>query len=266
MTRGKEKRTIVYFDELNDEFSDAKIEAKKIDSKWDYLRENPFKRVLHVIIYRLIADPLARIYLKCKFRHKIVNKELIHSCKSGFFAYGNHTQIMADPLIPHMMTLPKRAYIIVHPNNVSMKGIGWALPYCGALPLPDDIGANKNFLKAIEKIVHKKKRGVFIYPEAHIWPYYTKIRPFVDTSFYYPIKEGVPSFCFTNVYKKRKNPNKCQIITYVDGPFYPNEELPLKERRKDLRDRIYETMKERSLLSDYEGIIYINGNEVKKDD
>lgn len=266
MKKGAEKKTIVYHDELNDDFSVAEITPKKIDGKWDYLRENPFKRILHFILYRLVAAPLAWLYLKIKFRHKVVGKKAIHACKTGFFAYGNHSQEIGDPLIPHMLTLPKRAYIIVHPNNVSMKKIGWLLPYCGALPLPDDVEANKNFLKAIDKVIHKKKRGIFIYPEAHLWPYFTKIRPFLDTSFYYPIKEDVPCFSFVNVYKKRKNPNKCQIVTYVDGPFYPNEDLPLKERRKELRDRVYETMRERSLLSDYEGIIYIKGDEEKKDD
>lgn len=43
----------------------------------------------------------------------------------------------------------------------------------GALPLPDDAVATKNFLQAVETRIGEK-HAVTIYPEAHIWPYYTK--------------------------------------------------------------------------------------------
>ena len=47
------------------------------------------------------------------------------------------------------------------------------------------------------------------------------------------------------------------LFLYVDGPFYPNEELPLKERQQDLRDRVYEKMVERSGNSNIEHIKYV---------
>ena len=68
---------------------------------------------------------------------------------------------------------------------------------------------------------------------------------------------GTPVFCFTNTYQKRRFTDFPRMVTYVDGPFFPNTELPPKERRKDLRDRVYRTMTERSLLSDVERIRYI---------
>ena len=62
---------------------------------------------------------------------------------------------------------------------------------------------------AIDQIVADKKT-ILIYPEAHIWPYYTKIRPFPSTSFRYPIKFNVPSFSITTTYQKvgKRKPNK----------------------------------------------------------
>lgn len=170
------------------------------------------------------------------------------------FIYGNHTQATADALIPTFITHPANAYVIVHPNNVSMPVLGRITPYIGALPLPDDIAASRNFRTIIDKRV-REGSPIFIYPEAHIWPYYTGIRPFPDDSFYYPIKYNVPVFCFTNTYKRHGN-GKPQIVTYVDGPFYPDEGLPLKERRRDLRDRVYDCMKQRSLESDIVWIEY----------
>ena len=44
---------------------------------------------------------------------------------------------------------------------------------------------------------------------------------------------------------------------YVDGPFYPDMELPLKERQKKLRDQVYDAMCERAKLSDCDYIRYV---------
>lgn len=96
-----------------------------------------------------------------------------------------------------------------------------------------------------------------IYPEAHIWPYYTKIRPFKDVSFRYPLEYDTKSFCITNVYKKRRFSKTPRIVTYVDGPFLINRDLDKKEARRDLRDRIYNQMVIRSKENNYELIKYI---------
>ena len=90
--------------------------------------------------------------------------------------------------------------------------------------------------------------GITIYPEAHIWPKYNKIRPFLSVSFSYPSKLNAPCYTKTTVYKATKN-GKTKPVIYFDGPFYPNMNLPYKERQQDLRDRIYNQMQERTLTS-----------------
>ena len=103
-----------------------------------------------------------------------------------------------------------------------------------------------------------KGYAITIYPEAHIWPYYTKIRPFKDVSFKYPIQLEKPAFCITNTYQSYgKNNKKIKIVSYIDGPFYPNKELTLKEQQKELRNKIYNCMEERSENSNIEHIKYI---------
>ena len=256
--KGKEK--VIYFtDELNDEFSTAKITPKKIDGKFKYLHKNPFWYVLRFVLYRLIAIPFGWLFLKLKFHHKIKNRQVLKQArKTGAYIYGNHTQASADPFVPTMLTFPKSAYLIVHPSNVSIKGVGWAMPYLGALPLPDDITATRHFMEALNHFANKNK-NVVIYPEAHIWPYYTGIRPFKSTSFKYPIKFNKPVFCFTNTYQKRGK--KVKMVTYVDGPFYPDKKLSLKEQEQDLRNQVYEQMTERSKLNNIDVIKYIRKNE-----
>ena len=127
----------------------------------------------------------------------------------------------------------------------------------GAIPIPGNKKAMKNFLDIIEKRISKKS-SITIYPEAHIWPYYTKIRPFKSVSFKYPVKLDVPAYCITNTYQSYgKNKDKIKIVTYIDGPFFPDKNLTPKEQEQDLRNKVYEKMVERSKNSNIEYIKYV---------
>ena len=52
-------------------------------------------------------------------------------------------------------------------------------------------------------------------------------------------------FAKTTVYKKTRS-GKTKPVIYLDGPFYPNKDLPMKEAQIDLRNRIYNAMVERA--------------------
>ena len=47
----------------------------------------------------------------------------------------------------------------------------------------------KEFRKAIAYRVGQNQ-SVAIFPEAHVWPYYTGIRPFSDASFQFAVDTG----------------------------------------------------------------------------
>lgn len=241
----KEQKIIYYQDELNDEFAGDHIKAKRIDGAYRYLREDWLGKFSHMFWYRIVAIPMAKLYMKIHFHHKIVGAEVLQqAADTGYFMYGNHTHFLADALIPTMVSLPKETYVIVHPNNVSMPVLGRITPSLGALPLPDDREAAKHFVEAVSTCIDRKK-CVMIYPEAHIWPFYTDIRPFKDTSFRYPVQKKVPVFCLTNTYQKGSSDKTPQIVTYIDGPFYPDASLPAKQQKKILRDQVYTAMKRR---------------------
>ena len=219
------------------------------------------REVLSPEMEEMYLKPIATFYSKFIAKQKIVNKGLLKKFKfTGYFLYGNHTHDLGDALIPHFANFPKHNYLIVHANNVSMPFLGKITPHVGALPLPDTKGAYKNFISAIDQRI-REKNCIIIYPEAHIWPYYTKIRPFTDVSFTYPIKLDVPTFCFTNTYQKRRFSKKPRVVTYIDGPFYANTDLSPKEQRKHLRDQVYECMCERAKNSNVEYIKYIKKEE-----
>ena len=259
-------KTVYYTDEHNDEFSSAVITPKRIDENWKYLRRDfgwHFKRFLS---YWVIAHPVGWLFCKWKFHWTVKNKKVIKEIKKkgkkkqGFFMYGNHTQQTGDAVIPSLCVNPRSVYIVVHANNVSMPYLGRVTPYMGALPLPDNLKAARNFKEAVHTR-YKQGNIVLVYPEAHIWPYYTGIRDFPTTSFRYPVELNAPCFTMTNTYQKRKWSKKPKIVSYMDGPFYPDESLPPKERAQELRNRIYAKMKERSALSNCEYIRYLPKEE-----
>ena len=253
----KEQKTIYYKDEINDEFSIPKIEARVIDENYKY-NHNILWDFCSCILQNFISMPIKLLYQKIRFRLKYVGKENLKKCKDqGYFIYANHTQPFADTFIPSVADYPKRNFLIVNPVNISLKGTGTLVEMLGAIPIPNNKDGMKNFLDEIKRKI-EKKYSITIYPEAHIWPYYTKIRPFKSVSFKYPVKLNTPIFCMTNTYQRygKKN-NKIKIVTYIDGPFYPNKELNFKEQQQDLRDRVYNKMVERSKNSNIEHIKYI---------
>ncbi len=257
MSKESLPETIYFTDPLHDEFSTMEIHADPIDENYKYLRDKGFfGRFRRNFLFFLIAKPIAKIYLKTKFRHEIVGKwKLKRYKKQSYFIYGNHTQIIGDALMPAFILSPRKINVIVHPNNIFIPGIGKFVPLLGGLPLPSNQEAKKNFTEAIETRV-KQHQPIVIYPEAHIWPYYTGIRPFKSDSFVYPVYYGTPTFCFTNTYHQRKN-GKVRIRTFVDGPFFPDPEMSPRDAKEFLRNEVFNAMSERAALSDFEKIKYI---------
>lgn len=249
-----------YSDELNDDFANNDIKTKKLPKNYKYFSKNPIRKFFSFIIYHFIVTPIVFLLQKIFYHEKIVGrKKLKKHKKTGFFLFGNHTRAMGDAYCPSLLTFPKKAYIVVNPDAVSIKGIKWLVEDLGAIPVPSDlseINEFKNYYSAIKK--HAEKNHIItIYPEAHIWPFYTDIRPFNDTSFRFPVITKKPVFTFTSTYEKRKFGKGVKVTVYVDGPFFTDETLSVKDQTTNLRDVCYDTMKERSKLSTYSKNIFI---------
>lgn len=257
MKQMQTNKIIYYEDELHDEFSTAKITPRVIDENYQYLHHSLWN-FFSFLLQNVISMPIKVFYAKIKFHHCSIGKEKLKKYrKQGYFIYGNHTQQFADTFLPSLGNYPKRNFFIVNPENISMKGLGTLVELLGAIPIPGNKTAMKHFLQAVEKRLQQKS-SITIYPEAHIWPYYTKIRPFLDVSFQYPIKYNVPTFCMTNTYQARgKKKNKVKIVTYIDGPFFADSSLSKKEAQKILRNQVLECMTKRSKANNIEYIKYV---------
>jgi 1-acyl-sn-glycerol-3-phosphate acyltransferase len=257
----KKDKVIYYHDELNDDFEGKNITPIKIDGNYKYIHKNLLWNLSAAILYRGILTPACWLYGKIKFGLKIENKEILKLCKnSGYFIYINHTQDLLDVMTPTFVGFPKRAFVIAHPSNVSMRGLKTIIRMLGALPIPGDMASSRNFMNAIQQKINNKN-VIAIYPEAHVWPYYTKVRPFKSTSFGYPVEFDAPVFSVTITYQKRKYRKEPKIVEYIDGPFFPDNSLSKKNAKEKLRNEIYNKMVERSNNSNIEVIKYIKETE-----
>ena len=251
---------LFYSNEQTDEVLNFKTKNRKIDKSYKYIHKNLFYNLWSFFTYRLIATPIAWFYFKLIKKVKFINKKVLKPHKKdGYFIYSNHTNQFGDAFWPALICFPKKPYVVVNPDNISIPFIGRCLKMWGALPIPSTIQATKNFNNAL-KFHLNKKRPILIYPEAHLWPYYTKIRNFSSTSFKYPVMFNKPVYTFTTIYKLKKQGKKPKVEIYVDGPFYPNYTINKKEAQKNLRNIVYLQMNERCKMSNYEYLKYFRSN------
>ena len=250
------QKTIYFKDELNDDFSGITRKTVEIDNDFKYINRSFFWKLGQFFVYRVVMVTVAHLYCKLKFGMKVKNGKVLEPYKKdGVFLFGNHTNVPLDGYIPNVLLSPKDVYFVVHPDNVSAKGTKTFMMMLGCLPLPSTVGAARNFLKALEE--RSTDSSVVIFPEAHVWPYYTDIRPFSSNSFKYPVSLNKPVFTFTTTYRKRRHHKLPGITVYVDGPFTADDALTKREQAQQIHDLAYTAMKERSACSNYEYIKYI---------
>ena len=250
------RKTLYYSDELHDEFSGVVRNTMSIDETYVYDHPNPLWQLCRFIVYRIIMTPVAFLYLKIKFHAEFVNRVVLKQSEGkSIFLFGNHTQIPGDGYIPSTIVFPKNCSVIVNADNVSLPGTLTFMKMVGAVPIPNKISGMRNYMNYLT-VLSRNNSCTTIFPEAHIWPYYTGIRPFPDDSFRYPAMYGLDTYCFTTTYQQRGHSSRVNMTVYVDGPFLINPGLSKKEGIRDLRDRVYTTMCARSRNSSYEHIIY----------
>lgn len=264
----KKTKIIYYKDELNDDFAGTNIKQKKVDANFKFINKNIIVSFFAFLLYYVIAVPVIWFYSTCIRHVKYVNRRAVRKLKKPCFLYGNHTGVI-DAYSPGLICYPKRSKILVSADTVSIKGIKNIVQMLGALPVPNDSSGMMKFVQAV-KYYNKKRYIITIYPEAHIWPFFTGVRNFKDTSFAYPVLTNSPVCAFFTAYSESKGFmhkfRKANVTVYVSDPIYPDTTLPRKEAQKKLRDEVYDFMKKCSEKhSTYSVIEYLPISE-KPDD
>ncbi len=247
---------IRYYREYSDDFVQSRNQDAGLPADFSWEQGN--HRLLSSALYWPLALS-AFIYSRLILRIRVVNRKALREAgDEGFFLYGNHTQPIGDAFAPACHVFPRRIAGIADPSNLGIPVLGNLLPMLGAIIVPARTKDMKAFIDAVRYCI-EKKRAVVIYPEAHVWPYCTFIRPFPDTSFRFPIDMNVPAFSMTTTYQRRMIGKKPRITVYIDGPF--RTELSGKEGRRKLHEDIAAAMTARSHASTYEYIRYVKEEE-----
>ena len=173
--------------------------------------------------------------------------------------YANHTNPFHDVFGP-AIAADRRIFTIISPVNLKIPGIGKTLPYIGGLPLGKTKEEKQAFNDAVDKRL-AQKNCLVIYPEAHVWPYATKIRKFPagDKSFKYAARNDLPIFTMTTTYHKRKDKKRGDLPRmdiYIDGPFWPDSAKSEDENRAELAKKAYDSMVKYSKKNSYEYFQY----------
>ena len=248
-------KKVRYYSSFTDDFETSKNQQYKMPEDYKWVRTDFVFRVLSGIIYCL-AVVFGAIYCRLFLHMRIKGRKNLKNINGDFFIYGNHTQPVGDVFIPALCVLPKRIFTVVSPANYCIPVIGNVLPFLGALPIADSLHGMRNFNAAIETRL-KEGHPVVIYPEAHVWEYYTEIRPFPEASFKFPTKLDKSVFAMTVTYRKSKAFKRPIMEVWLDGPFCAQGDT-VKEKTSDLHNKVYSAMLKRSQNSKYQYIEYIH--------
>jgi 1-acyl-sn-glycerol-3-phosphate acyltransferase len=238
-----------------------------VDAAFPFVHKGLIWKAASFLLYYVVALPLVTFYIRVINRTKVVNKKSLRQVRGGCFVYGNHTH-WSDAFLPHVIASGKRTYVIAGPDAVSIKGIRNIVMMLGAIPVPTQPRALHLFTDAIRQR-YSEKACIAIYPEAHIWPYYTGIRPFSAASFTYPAELGAPVVAMVTRYQERKSRRggiKTPARTIVlSDPIRPTAGLTAREAQIDLHRQVSEFMIEcASMPGNFEYVRYCRkGEEVQ---
>ncbi len=243
------KKITYYTDETKDDFAgleNINTVSTKVDKNFNFLPTSILFKVFSFVFYYLFACPILFLANLLFFKTKTVGRKNIKHLKNqGFFVYANHTHYKDAWLTPISVAPARKNYIISNKAAFEIPVVRHLVQAGGALPVPDTPVALINLSKAINKIIENKK-VITIFPEAHIWPYYTGIRPFPITSFRFAANANAPAVPVAVCYKQKKflgNIRKPKTVVFIGKPIYPKPNLTKKENAEFLRNQTYNYIK-----------------------
>lgn len=244
----------IHYTGFDQDFAESRRQNFRLPEDYDWIG-GWWRRIGGFLLYPIVLL-IDLIYMKCIAHISVKYRGTLRRARGGYFLYSNHTLVFGDVVNPFHICWPTRPYLICSAANLGIALIGWMLPAAGALPLPDDLSGLRKLSEAVSYRI-RQGRAVVVYPESHMWPYYTKIRPFKDGSFHYPIANHVPVFTATTTFQKSRLFKRPKITIYIDGPFGVDESLLRKQQQRDLADKVHKAMERRAKMSDFEYITYV---------
>ncbi|MFC6177530.1 1-acyl-sn-glycerol-3-phosphate acyltransferase [Companilactobacillus huachuanensis] len=242
-----------YYETFSDDFVGTNISQPIISKQYRWTFDGNGEKGLSQFINALLGF-MAKVYVNYQ-KINFIGCENLQNQTKGYVIYGNHTQINGDVLLPNYIFDSQKLSIIVNPANLEIPVIGRLIKFGGGLPIPKDVHQFGKFKNEIDSRLQKGGL-LMIYPEAHVWPYATKIRPFSKASFHFPVENNLDSFCVTTTYQKSKYFKRPRKTIFIDGPFHVPRVGSKKENQTELEREIRDCMINRAKNNTYEYICY----------
>lgn len=243
-----DKQTIYYYHSFQDDFVTSPQQQTQLPADFDYQRTRLGARCRSGLLRPWLRG-FAWTYQHLSLHLQVKNRQILQPYRNqGIYLYGNHTQTMGDAFLPFMVLGQRRPWIVASPANWGLPGLRHILAAGGAVPLPVGRQQFINFQKGLQIAIQRAK-AVVIYPEAHVWPYYSKIRPLPVAAFHYPATTKAPVFAMTVTYQQRHWGRRPKRTAYLDGPFFADPQLNRVGQQTQLRDQVAAAMQQRSQQS-----------------
>ena len=267
----KEERAFYYESEEDDPIKTDEQERHEevgLPLGYEFIPKNIFVRMYSATLFRIFWI-FGQWYERRYWRVKVHGREKLKLARGkGYVMYANHTNPFHDVFGP-AVAADRRIFTVISPVNLKIPGIGKYLPMIGGLPLGKTTEEKEAFNLAVDKRLSQRKVLV-IYPEAHVWPYYTGVRKFPagDKSLKYAVRNRVPVYAMTTTYHRRggrdrrKRGELPRMDVWIDGPFY-SEAKTEDARRAELAEKVYDAMKKRSKKNTYRYFEYIKKSDAR---
>lgn len=241
----KSEVTTYRYQSFEDDIVESADQQHQLPDGYEWVDDRRSARFASAALGPLAAG-LARIYLAVALGWRVDDRTIEHPARgTGYMLFCNHTQPVGDALAPTALACPRRAYVLASPANLGIPVLGKLLPTLGALPVPSTLAGLKRFRAAIARRL-RDGACVAVYPEAHVWPWCTFVRPFPASAFAFAVENRAPVYCATTTYHPRSAHRKPRAVAILDGPFWPDDTLPKKRAKEKLRDEVHARMVERS--------------------
>ncbi|WP_155286963.1 lysophospholipid acyltransferase family protein [Lacticaseibacillus zhaodongensis] len=244
-----------YYTSYATDFVTSKTQDYRLPADYQWQHPGRAFQLTSSLVYRL-AGFAGSLYNRVYLHERIVGREKLRATRGrGAFLYLNHTQPVGDAFTPMRIAGRGRASTVAAPANLGIPVIGPLIALGRGLVLPSGLHQLGRFTTAMNQRLEAGDL-IAIYPEAHVWPYATMIRPFVSGSLHYPVATNRPVYAATSTYTRRKYGKRPRKTVYIDGPFYPDLSLRRSERQEDLAQKISAAMQTRAQQSNVEYIRY----------
>ncbi|WDF82042.1 1-acyl-sn-glycerol-3-phosphate acyltransferase [Lacticaseibacillus pabuli] len=245
-----------YFESFTDDFVQSRHQEAQLPADYDWRERHP---IVYAMFGRIVHG-LARIVYPMFFHGRVYGSEKVANHAGGAYIFINHTQPVGDVFLPYLLAGSRRVHPIVAAANLGVPIGGKLLRPAGALVLPNRLHQLGSFQVAMTARLAKGDM-VVMYPEAHVWPYTTLIRPFATGSVHYPAADGRAVYTATTTYQPGRG-RRPRMTVYVDGPFRADMTQPLKIRQRLLRQQLMAAMQWRAAMNNTTTYITYRRKEV----